>query len=114
MPDKSKKEPPISYRPPVALREEFYARVERSGLSTNAFITKAIFATTTPRQTRRPPIEKQILARLLAQAAGIRDQLNEIALTGDDDSRNTLIIAAAFDELTAIRAVLLQAMGRKP
>lgn len=113
MPEK-KKEPPISYRPPKDLRAEFYARVERSGLSTNAFITKAIFNTTTPRQTRRPPIEKQILARLLAQSARICDRLNEIAQTGDDDSRNTLIIEAAFDELTAIRAALLQAMGRKP
>lgn len=114
MPDKGKKSPPISYRPPKALREEFLARVERSGLSTNAFITKAIFGTSTPRQTRRPPVEKQLLARLLAQSAAIRDQLNEVALTGGDGSPNTLVIEAAFEQLTEIRAALLQAMGRKP
>ena len=56
MPDSTnrKREAPISYRPPKGLREEFHARVEKSGLSTSAFITKAVFATDPPRQSRRP------------------------------------------------------------
>ncbi len=114
MPDRTnrKREAPISYRPPKSLRGEFRARVEKSGLSTSAFITKAVFATDPPRQSRRPSMEAELLARLLAQAAEIRDELHEISLTGSDD--NEPVIEAAFDELTEIRAALLKAMGRNP
>ena len=114
MPDRKnrKREAPISYRPPKGLRQEFHARVEKSGLSTSAFITKSVFATDPPRQSRRPSMEAELLARLLGQAAKIRDELHEISLTGSDD--NAPVIEAAFDELTEIRAALLKASGRKP
>ncbi len=114
MPDRknTKREAPISYRPPKGLREEFHARVEKSGLSTSAFITKAVFATDPPRQSRRPGVEAELLARLLAQAAKIRDELHEISLAGGDE--RGAVIEAAFDELTEIRAALLKASGRKP
>ncbi len=114
MPDRknTKREAPISYRPPKGLRDEFRARVEKSGLSTSAFITKAVFATDPPRQSRRPAMEAELLARLLAQAAKIRDELHEISLAGSDD--NAPVIEAAFDELTEIRAALLKASGRQP
>ncbi len=114
MPDRknTKREAPISYRPPKDLREEFRARVEKSGLSTGAFITKAIFAADPPRQSRRPSMEAELLARLLAQAAKIRDELHEISLSGSDD--RGAVIEAAFGELTEIRAALLKASGRQP
>ena len=114
MPDRknTKREAPISYRPPRGLREQFHSRVEKSGLSTSAFITKAVFATDPPRQSRRPSMEAELLARLLAQAAKIRDELHEISLTGSDDKAP--VIEAAFGELTEIRAALLKASGRKP
>ncbi len=114
MPDRknTKREAPISYRPPKGLRQEFHARVKKSGLSTSAFITKAVLATDPPRQSRRPPMEAELLARLLAQAAKIRDELHQISLAGSDD--NAPGIAASFDELTEIRAALLKASGRKP
>ena len=114
MPDrkKTKREAPISYRPPKGLRDEFHARVEKSGLSTSAFITKAVFATDPPRQSRRPSMEAELLAQLLAQAAKIRDELHQISLAGTDD--NTPVIEAAFDELTEIRAALIKSSGRAP
>ncbi len=114
MPDRKsiKREAPISYRPPKGLRQEFHVRVEKSGLSTSAFITKAVFGTDPPRQSRRPSMEAELLARLLAQAAKIRDELHEISLTGSDDTGP--VIAAAFDELTEIRTALLKASGRQP
>ena len=37
---KKKRKPPISYRPPVALREAFYQCVEESGLPVSGFITR--------------------------------------------------------------------------
>ena len=99
---------PISYRPPEGLREEFHARVQRSGLSTSAFITKAVFDRAPPRQSRRPPVEAELLARLLAEAAAISDRLNEAGRA------DPAIIEQACRDLTEIRAALLKLMGRLP
>ncbi|MEZ5551519.1 MAG: hypothetical protein R3E82_11560 [Pseudomonadales bacterium] len=109
-----KRAAPLSYRPPLELRAEFDARVKNSGLSINAFITKAIFDQQPGRAARRPPLEQQDLARLLAQAAKIRDELEEIRLAGGDNPNNTLLIERACDDLAELRTGLLQAMGRKP
>ena len=113
-PKNKKRNAPISYRPPEDLREEFYSRVESSGLSTSAFLTKSWSGQEPPRQTRRPVLEQKLLARLLGEAATIRTDLHEISLTGGDNANNTLLIETAVEELTAIRAALLKAMDRKP
>lgn len=104
---------PISYRPPAHLRDEFQARVEKSGLSVSAFLTKCVFGKLSPRQTRRPPLEKKLIAKLLGEAARIRDALHEISLRGDC-LENALLVEQAVEELTAIRTLLMKAMGRKP
>jgi hypothetical protein len=111
MTDDRKREPPISYRPPEDLRAEFRARVESSGLSVNAFITQAIFAGIAPRQARRPSIEKQDLARLLAEAAQLRQQLDALPLEGAHQVR---LHEEAVATLRDIRTLLMQAMGRAP
>ena len=91
MPNKNdkKRKAPISYRPPKELREEFDARVQNSGLSTNAFRTEAVFG-----KGRHRPVELEKLAVILAKAAQISDQLPEISLAGSDDS--ALAIESAF------------------
>ncbi|WP_448734474.1 hypothetical protein [Agrobacterium sp. 22-221-1] len=64
-------------------------RVEKSGLSVNAFITQAVFASPPPRQSRRPSVATQDLARLLAEAAALRAQLPGARVTdGSRRSRN--------------------------
>ena len=115
MPDNEskKRESPISYRPPAALREEFFARVAHSGMSTNAFLTQAVFENAPGRSSRRPPIEKELLARLLSQAGHIRAALHEVALTGGDAPANAMLIEAALDDLTEIRAALVKTLGRQ-
>ena len=103
----NKRAAPISYRPPAALRAAFHERVESSGLSANAFITKAVF------EGRLRP-EQALLARLLAEAASIRDALHDIALTGADTPANALHLEMALRDLTEIRAALVKAYGRRP
>jgi len=114
MPDKkhNKREAPISYRPPKELREEFAARVEKSGLSTSAFITKAIFNAVPSRQSRRPALEQKLLAKLLNEAVKIHGDLQHIDGAYDDDAAAQ--IETATDALIEIRAALLKAMGRNP
>ncbi|MGA7178901.1 MAG: hypothetical protein WBX11_04850 [Thiobacillaceae bacterium] len=109
-----KRDSPISYRPPAKLRAEFCARVEASGLSANAYITKAVFGLPTPRRARRPPVEKQMLAQLLARSAAIRDALDDASHSAGDDRSAPDALQAACDELTVIRAALLKMMERAP
>lgn len=104
-----KRDAPISYRPPETLREEFRALVEKSGLSVNAFITNAIFGRAPGKQSRRPPIATQDLARLLAEAAKLRGQLETLAR----DSEREVQLREAVTVLTDIRTLLMQALGRE-
>lgn len=106
-----KRDAPISYRPPEALREEFRARVEKSGLTVSAFITASIFAHDAPRQARRAPIEQQQVARLLAETARLHDRLRDL---GDGDRVDPALLAGAVRDLQEIRAALLSALGRRP
>jgi len=105
-----KREPPISYRPPAELREEFHRRVARSGLSTSAFITQAVFHTAPPRQSRRPSVEHREVVRLLASLARLHDQLHTIVLGGG----NGVALDEALHQLREIRAACFIALGRKP
>lgn len=107
MPDKTahRRDAPISYRPPKALREEFYRRLEESGLSMNAFITKGVLGNKSPRAQN----ERLLLARLLQEAASIADRLHDMR-PGEDEAA----LKAALDDLAHIRAALLVLMGRRP
>jgi len=111
MTEKKKRDAPISYRPPEALREEFRARVERSGLSVSAYITQSIFESEAPRQVRRAPIEQQQVARLLSEIARLHDCLREL---GRSDGVDPALLDEAVRDLHEIRAALLSALGRKP
>ena len=98
----------------LAEREEFRVRVEKSGLSISAFITKSIFKTDPPRQSRRPAVEAELLAQLVAEAAKIREELCSIELASGDDSETAKTVEAAYQELAEIRAACFKAFGRQP
>lgn len=106
-----KRPAPISYRPPEDLRAEFHERVRASGLSTCAFITKAIFNRDPPRCMRRVSVEQQEIARLLAELAALREQLHVIAESGAADAD---AVNVAIDQLAGIRSACFKALGRAP
>jgi|SRR5271154_567118 len=108
----NKREAPISYRPPKELRAEFERRVNASGLSTSAFITKSVFGADPPRQSRRPSIEHQAVAQILGELARVRDQLHSIAVASGPGSG--VLLEEAVRSLTEIRAACFKALGRKP
>lgn len=105
----SKREPPISYRPPQAMREEFRARVERSGLSASGYITQCLFAGDGPRAARGAAVDRQLIARLLAETAALHDRLQALEARADP-----ALLAEAIGDLREIRAACLHALGRKP
>ena len=113
--DDKKREAPISYRPPKELRAEFDERVLASGLSTSAFITKSIFGRDPPRRSRRPSIEHEAVAQILAGLAQIRDELHAIAThLSEGGHADRAVIEEALRPLTEMRAVCFKALGRKP
>lgn len=103
-PEHNKREAPISYRPPQALRDEFHVRVKRSGLSTSGFITTQIFNGAAPRQSRRPAPEAQELVRILTILAAVTDDIKD----GTADSPET------FDKLAVARNTVMDILGRLP
>ena len=110
----SKREAPISYRAPKELRAEFERRVNASGLSTSAFITKSVFGADPPRQSRRPSIEQQAVAKIVADLARVRDQLQAVATASGQGGASGVTFEEAVRSLTEIRAACFQALGRKP
>jgi len=108
MPDKrthTRRPAPISYRPPKGRTEELHALVEASGLSTNAYITGCVFGHLRHRST------PELLCEILDRIAHIADLLHELSIEG---AANAKALEAAQDELSALRAALLLAIGRKP
>lgn len=109
---KDKRPAPISYRPPAELRGAFYERVQRSGLSVNAYIHQCVFKTDPPRQSRRPAVEATDLARLLAHAAAIRDDLKRFE-TPDSDAEMRSLLGQAVAALSELRNGVMNLMGRR-
>ncbi|MCS0397883.1 hypothetical protein ND972_13865 [Vibrio diabolicus] len=110
---KKKRSPPYSYRPPVELREEFERRVEASGLSMSAYITRHCLGEVLPSQHRNPPEQKKDLARLLHEAAQIKESLDELKAGHPDPQVLEHTIEQAKSELVVIRSLIMQALRRK-
>lgn len=109
----TKRDAPISYRPPQDLRAEFQARVERSGLSVSGYITQCVFADAAPRAARGVTADRQLIARLLVEAAALNDQLRALEV-GGHGAADPGALADAYGDLREIRAACLHALGRKP
>jgi hypothetical protein len=107
-----KRDAPISYRPPEARRAELGERIARSGLTTNAFITAAVFGEVPVRRARRSTtLERQMLGELLSQAARIHDALTPLKTARGAPAP---AITEALRELVEIRTCLLLALGKDP
>lgn len=103
---------PISVRIPTDRQAEFRRRVEQSGLSTNAYINRAILNAPIPRGARKPPVEKQMLAELLARAGMIHDDLDKAARIDAENPDTAQAVKAGVAELEIIAAGVLKLMER--
>ena len=99
----------------VRLRPEVLAYLqdcrERTGKSISAQINEAFSKTETPRQQRRPPVEKSMLAQMLVELAAIKALAQEVAHTGGDNC--ALILEEIRDILIEIRTILMRLLGRR-
>jgi hypothetical protein len=86
---------------------------ERAGLVTGSYARQVLLGAPTPRQVRRPPVERRELVRLLGELGRIGGNVNQIAravnagvviYTGEIDT--------ALAGLTDARDAILKALGR--
>jgi len=111
--EQKKRSSPISYRPPRGLEDEFVLRVERSGLSTNAYISSLWCSAELPRKVRSAPIEKAILARILGKLAIIADELRCARRFAETDENIRQIVSECRESLVEVRALVFRTMGRR-
>ena len=112
-PEDSKRPAPSSIRFPDELEVALRAESDATGRSKNAIVVDAV-AAYVGRGKRRPSrkVEQALLARLLADTAGVSDQLHEINLSGI--SHNPLQLEHTLDRQLEIRNAVLMLLGRKP
>jgi hypothetical protein len=86
---------------------------ERAGLTPGSYARQVLLGAPTPRQVRRPPIERRELARLLGEIGHVGSNLNQIArginTRGEADA---LELREPLSDLTGVRAAILKALGR--
>lgn len=87
---------------------------ERAGLTLAAIIRRALFGTNPPRAARRPTINHQAVARLLAQLGKIGSNLNQLARQAHTGRYPADSLEEALRELSELRLACLQALGREP
>jgi hypothetical protein len=105
--------------PPVRLSDDEYAVVlaaaARAGLATSSYARETLLGAPTPRQVRRPPVERRELARILGELGKIGGNLNQLARAAN---QGLLVydneILVALGGLTVLREALLKALGREP
>lgn len=109
---RTKREAPISYRPPTGLSAAFRERVLHSGLSINAYITQAVFGQAVGRAQRDTPIDQKMVALLLSQSARISDRLETV--NNHNPASHETLLEECHAELAEIRTCLMIALGRSP
>ncbi len=107
----------ITIRLTEAERAALDSAAERAGLSLGSHIRKVLLDAPLPRQARRPPIEKRELARLLGQIGKIGSNINQLAREVNSEGPGAfdrIDFNQAQDDLAAMRAALMEALGRSP
>jgi hypothetical protein len=105
----------ITIRLSDAERAALDAKAERAGLTPGSYARQVLFGAPMPRQVRRPPVERALLAKLLGEVGAVGNNVNQIARAlnrGRDLYDGPL--TEAFGHLRDIRDSILVALGREP
>lgn len=111
---------PISYKPPVGLRDEFEKRVKRSGLTTNAFLTKSWYEKPIPRQSKQIKLNEAQAGRTLGVMGKIKDELKAIRVKLSNHQESPVlqkiyaVLKSIENILIDIRWAMFKLLGRKP
>ena len=96
-------------------RDAIDGDAERAGFTAGSYARTVLLGAPAPRQVRRPPVERQVVAKLIGQMGYVGNNLNQIARalnSGDEADRQALI--QALGDLHMMRDAALKALGRSP
>lgn len=90
-------------------------RAERAGLTAGSYVRYVLLGADSPRQVRRPPVERRELAQLLGELGKIGSNLNQLAkATNQGLVVYQTEILVALGGLNVVREAILKALGREP
>ena len=96
--------------------EQLTDTASEAGMSVGAFARAVLLGSPGPRAVRKPPVQKAELARLLGELGKIGSNVNQLARAynqyrGLPEEQD---LAAIKADLMAMRAAIMQALGREP
>jgi len=94
---------------------EIIERADKAGLSIAGYLRSTVLSAPPPRQSRRPPVNKVELARVLAQLGKLGSNVNQMARVANSGGwpDNDKITFAAF-AIHDMRLALMNALGVAP
>ena len=102
----------IGFRATAAERAELEAAAERSGLTLGSYIRAKALSAPQTRSRRRPTIEREILAQLLALLGRISGNVYQISRSLNFGETVTADIPSVMTEVKAAGAAIMRALGR--
>lgn len=95
------------------------ARAGETGLSMGSLVRAEVLGNAGVRAARRPHVDSALLARVLGQLGKIGSNANQLARAAntdrlDPDDEVPAQVSRLLAEIEAIRALVMQAMGRQP
>lgn len=105
---------PIRFTP-----AQFTTLTERArdrGLAVGAFARAVLLGESGPRAVRRPPVEKEALARILGELGKVGSNVNQIAKAFNERREVPAMreIEEMRSDLAAMRTAIMTALGREP
>ena len=105
----------LTVRLSMAERVFIDANAERAGLTPGSYVRQVVLGASAPRQVRRPPVEAQMLSRVLGELGKIGSNVNQIAKFANS---GVLVYGgemdAAADAILEMRDAVMKALGRTP
>lgn len=86
----------------------------RAGLTRSSYLRVQSLAKPKTRSTRRAPVEKELLARLLGQIGKIGSNLNQIARASNMGLGVRSDLSGLMGELRTLIPPIMRALGRSP
>ncbi len=90
------------------------AKAEQAGVTVGALIRHAALNVQPPRAARRPPVELQAAARVLAALGKIGSNVNQLAHYAHQGKFHSEEIDMALRDLSELRIACLKALGQEP
>jgi hypothetical protein len=105
---------PRSIRFNAEENQRIEAMEQRSGLNFAALVRHALFGVEPPRASRRPSIELETAARVLAALGKIGSNVNQLAHYAHLGKFHSEEIDMALRDLAELRTACLKALGQEP